>query len=118
MLLLLGMIFQLKVFIPSLVPHFMAEVSNVFREQVFPIVCRGRDAAGNNPLREGIEVEVRVYQSLGSSSISSSVTCPHLTGSHGHRCKASHPPGVDKEGEGVLCPYAFDIPYALEKKKA
>lgn len=60
-----------------------------------------------------VDVQVKVYKSPGSSDIGSAVTCPYNTGAHGERCKASHPE-VDKEGEGVTCPYALDIPYTLE----
>lgn len=40
--------------------------------------------------------------------ISSIVKCKYNTGGHGQRCKASHP-DTDKVGEGIICPYSFDI---------
>ncbi len=86
--------------------------------QDFPILCKGRDENGNEVLNEAQRVFVRVYQNDSvRTMISSEVDCPYNTGGHGQRCKASHPKGVDKVGDGVNCPYAFDIPYALEKKK-
>lgn len=85
-------------------------------EQNFPVECKGRDDEGNEVLDKPVAVNVKVYKSPGSSRISSLVECPYNTGGHGQRCKASHPPGVDKVGQGVICPYSFDIPYALEKK--
>ena len=85
--------------------------------QDFPVQCKGRDENGNEVLKNPIGVIVKVYQSPDvHTGFSSQVMCPHITGGHGQRCKASHPKGVDKVGDGVNCPYAFDIPYALEKK--
>ncbi len=88
-------------------------------QQVFPIECMGRDINGNEVLAEPVEVKVRIYKFLGNNTISSEVECPYNTGGHRQRCKASHPK-IDKillVGEGVGCPYSFDIPYALEKKR-
>ncbi|MFH0779786.1 MAG: hypothetical protein V1928_02900 [Parcubacteria group bacterium] len=46
--------------------------------------------------------------------IITNVTCPFNTGSHGQRCKASHPSCEDHDpnGEKIGCPYSFDYPYA------
>ena len=79
-------------------------------EQTFPIKCKGRDANGNNVLKRPIRANVIISQSVGSETISSFVKCRYNTGGHGQRCNAF---GSDNAG----CPYAFDIPYALEKKK-
>ena len=81
----------------------------------FPIKCKGRDKNGNEVLEEPIGVIVNISRTT-DTSIESDVECPYNTGGHGQRCKASHPE-VDKVGEGVRCPYSFDIPYAFEKKK-
>lgn len=86
-----------------------------FVEQKFPIECKGRDNLGNDVLEKPVEVTVHIHKSPGSNTISSEVKCRYNTGSHGQRCKASHPE-VDKVGEGIGCPYSFDIPYALEVK--
>jgi hypothetical protein len=83
-------------------------------EQNFPIKCGGRNKKGSEVLTEPIEVSIKVYKSPNSNDLSSIIDCPYNTGGHGQRCKASHPKGVDKIGEGVICPYSFDIPYALE----
>lgn len=89
---------------------------DLYVEQIFPINCKGRDYRGKEVFTEPIKVEVKVFSSPGSDMISSSVRgCPYNTGSHGQRCKASHPT-VDKVGDSVDCPYSFNIPYALEKK--
>jgi len=91
----------------------MANVAD-FVEQDFPIECKGRDGKGKEVLPKPVNVTVHIYKSPGSSSITTQVNCPYNTGSHGQRCKASHP-DKDKVGDGVICPYSFDIPYALEK---
>ncbi len=85
-------------------------------EQTFPIKCKGRDFDGCEVLTESVEVEVIIYKSPDCNTISSEVQCQYNTGGYGQRCKACHP-NVDKMGEGVVCPYSFDIPYALEKKR-
>jgi len=91
--------------------------TDAYLEQKFPIQCRGRDALGQEVLLEPVLVLVLVHQHHGDeSSIHLNVTCPHNTGGHGQRCKASHP-GVDKIGTGVLCPFAVDIPYAFDHKQ-
>jgi len=85
--------------------------------KVFPIRCLGRDASGNEVLSESVVVRVEVSQAKGDEkNISLSVQCPHNTGGHGQRCKASHP-NTDKVGKGVGCPYSVDIPYALDIRK-
>ena len=83
-----------------------------FVEQKFPIECSGRDSTGSFVLKEPVNVTVEIYKIPGSDIISSNVDCPYNTGGHGERCKASHP-DVDKVGEGIRCPYSFDLPYAL-----
>ncbi|NQU78428.1 hypothetical protein HQ545_01535 [Candidatus Woesearchaeota archaeon] len=84
-----------------------------FISAVFPIQCRGRNKDREKVLDTPVSVQVEFYQRKGDvSNITSDVTCEYNTGGHGQRCKASHP-DVDKEGESVFCPYAFDIPYAL-----
>lgn len=85
-------------------------------EQIFPIKCKGRDICMDEILDEPVDVKLKIYKSPGSNSISSIVDCPHNTGGHGQRCKASHP-NKDKVGNGIICPYSFDIPYALETAK-
>ncbi len=86
-----------------------------FIEQNFPIQCIGRDKSGKEVLSEAVDVEVRIYKRPDSNMISSSVKCPYNTGGSGQRCKASHPE-VDKVGDGINCPYSFDIPYALDNR--
>ena len=82
-------------------------------KQIFPIKCKGRDYQGKEVLDEAVDVKVDIAQRPGTNMISSLIECQYNTGAHGQRCKASHPE-VDKVGEGVGCPYSFDIPYALE----
>ena len=84
--------------------------------QTYPVECKGRNKTGDEVLATPVSVKVEVYKSRGSNLILSDVECPYNTGGHGQRCKASHPE-VDKVGEGVGCPYSFDIPYAIEIKK-
>jgi hypothetical protein len=84
-------------------------------ETIFPIQCFGRNSEGEKVFRLPVQVEVKVSQSSGNETdIFVSVNkCQYNTGGHGQRCKASHPE-IDKVGEGVLCPYAIDIPYATD----
>src|SRR3989344_7912872 len=89
---------------------------NQYIEQTFPIQCKGRDSLGSEVFQEPVDVKVKIHKSPGSNMISSNVECPYNTGGHGQRCKASHPE-IDKVGEGVGCPYSFDVPYALERKQ-
>ncbi|HLC81273.1 MAG TPA: hypothetical protein VJH68_01325 [Candidatus Nanoarchaeia archaeon] len=84
--------------------------------QTYPIECKGRNEVGDEVLDTPVSVKVEIHKSSGSNMISSNAECPYNTGGHGQRCKASHP-DVDKIGEGVGCPYNFDIPYALETNK-
>ena len=79
-------------------------------EQTYPIHCKGRNSKGEEVLTKPLEVNVRIDKSPGSNTISSTVDCKYNTGSHGERCKASHP----KVGEGASCPYSFDTPYAFD----
>ena len=89
----------------------MAE--NKYIEQIFNISCRGRNPIGGEVLERPVNVIIKIYQSPGSDTISSDINCKYNTGGHRQRCKASHP-NQDKIGRGVICPYSFDIPYALE----
>jgi hypothetical protein len=83
--------------------------------QTYPILCRGRDKNGEETLEKAINAQVDIYKLSDSSTLFCVVHCIYNTGGHGQRCKASHP-DVDKVGEGILCPYSIDIPYALEKR--
>ena len=86
-----------------------------FVEQTFPVQCHGRNSIGDKVLETPVSIDVVIHKSPGSNTISSVVKCTYNTGGHGQRCKASHPE-EDKQGNGVLCPYSFDIPYAFEQK--
>jgi hypothetical protein len=88
---------------------------DAYVSEIFPIKCSGRDVHGKEVLTKPVEVKVKVYKNFRSNTISGMVNCPYNVGGHGQRCKASHP-DVDKVGEGIGCPYSFDIPSALEKK--
>jgi hypothetical protein len=81
----------------------------------FQIECRGRNERREKVLKDPVRVEVTVSQSPGSNMIGSTVKCPYNTGGHGDRCKASHP-DRDKVGDGISCPYAVDLPYAVDNK--
>ena len=90
---------------------------DTYLEMAFPIQCHGRDASRKEVLLEPVAVKVRVSQHHGDEkNISLDVECPHNTGGHGQRCKASHP-NTDKVGEGVGCPYSVDIPYAIDARR-
>lgn len=87
-------------------------------EQTFPVKCKGRNAIGREVLKKPIKAKIRIYQRPESDMISSEVKCKYNIGSHGHKCKAQEYRLVNKIGEMFgICPYAFDIPYALEKDK-
>ncbi|MFC1640985.1 hypothetical protein ACFL2D_02975 [Patescibacteria group bacterium] len=75
--------------------------------------CGGRNERGQSALQEQITVTLRVSL-FGTSMISLDVDCPHNTGGHGERCKASHPE-QDKVGSGITCPYTIDLPYAIDR---
>lgn len=79
----------------------------------FHIMCKGRDASYKETLPKEIPVTVYVRLREDQKTIAMSVDCPHNTGGHGQRCKASHP-GVDKVGDGILCPYSADIPRVID----
>jgi len=87
-------------------------------QQDFPIECMGRNREGNVALIQPVNAVVNIHQRAGSNMISSTVKCPYNTGGHGQRCRASHPEHTEKVGDGVICPYSFDIPFALELKKS
>ena len=78
-------------------------------EQIFPIRCLGRDAERKTVLEKAVGVSVNIHKAPNSSMISSSVECEYNCGAHGEMCRAA------KKGE-VICPYSFDIPYALDSK--
>jgi|GEM_PF-3429671 hypothetical protein len=80
---------------------------------VFHVDCKGRGFDLKEVLEKSINVEVSVRRNENGKSISMSVKCPHNTGGHGQRCKASHPE-VDKVGKGVLCAFAVDLPHASD----
>jgi hypothetical protein len=77
-------------------------------EQIFNIQCVGRTPEGGGVMMQPVDVRVRVYNRAGSNILHHDVTCPYITGGHGQRCKASHPE-VDKDEEGVDCPYSVDL---------
>lgn len=89
---------------------------NSYIERTFKLMCLGRTLTGQSVLDEPVEVEVRIYRSPNSKECCCNVECPYNTGGHGQRCKASHP-WTGKVGEGVLCPFVFDYPYALKDAK-
>lgn len=81
--------------------------------------CRGRDAKKKPVLKRSVKVlvDVRGSSERTADKIATQIiVCKHNTGGHGQRCKASHPEGVDKVGDGVNCPLSFDWPYVLEGK--
>ena len=77
------------------------------------VPCKGRDAEGGEPLEKPVEATVAVSQYPGSAMISLDVSCEFNAGGHGQRCTASHP-GEPKVGDGVGCPYAVDLPHAMD----
>ncbi len=83
-----------------------------FQAAVFPIQCRGRDAEGREVLPNPVSVQVEVQGLEDRKTIDLTVQgCPHTAGSHGQRCRASYPAGVEKAGDGIACAYAFGIPH-------
>ena len=108
----------MKKFIRSLINNNYKEfkMTDRYIEKKYSIECKGRNSKGEETLVDPVPVEVKVYKIPDSNRILSLVKCPYNTGSHGQRCNASHPE-LDKDGEGVNCPYSFDIPSDLEKKK-
>lgn len=94
----------------------MAEGKVVCAEIRIRLKCRGRNAEGKPALEKPVNVVVDMVgsnQEALNNIATNIVVCRHNTGGHGHRCKASHP-NVNKVGEGVLCPFAFDYPYVTE----
>ena len=77
---------------------------------LFTILCRGRDHRGKPALTAPVRVTifVRVLEN-GSTMTIDPGDCPHSTGAHGHRCKASHPETDSTIIDGILCPYAVDL---------
>ena len=89
---------------------------NRYLKAIFLIKCKGRDAEKKEVLTKSVGVKVKIDQANGDEkNISLSVKCKYNTGGHGQRCKASHP-YVDKVGEGIICPYSVDIPYAFDNR--
>lgn len=83
---------------------------------VFPFECKGRNVARQEVLTDPIQVKLIICGFEDKKTIAIHVECPHNVGSHGQRCKASHP-GQDKVGDGVSCPYSLDLPYAMDIAK-
>lgn len=78
------------------------------------VECKGRNEHVLEVLAEPVRVKVTVLHE--GNRISTSVECPYNTGSHGYRCKASHP-DHDKVGIGVRCAYTVDLPLVLDITK-
>ena len=85
-----------------------------YEAKTFSLQCRGRNEVREEVLKEPVAVELTV-SCRDARTISLSVKCPHNTGGHGQRCKASHP-AIDKVGDGIQCPYAVDLPYAFDSR--
>jgi hypothetical protein len=85
-------------------------------EKKFPIKCFGRDSEGKPVLETPVKFKLNIHQRPGDDeNISVSVDkCPYNTGGHGQRCRASHPPGVDKIGVGIICPFTLSLPGGVE----
>ena len=78
------------------------------------VQCLGVDANNNSPLEQVAHAVVYIGKPPGKHTFAVSVkSCPYNTGNNGQYCKASHS-DVDKIGEGVNCPYKFDLPYVDE----
>lgn len=90
----------------------MSEVAII--EQTFPILCKGRSSGGWEALKDPVSVEVKIYQREGENTISSEVKCAHIMGAHAERCGAIKSKGLEVFGPLPVCPYAFDLPHALE----
>ncbi len=88
-----------------------------FTTVVFHVLCKGRNSERKEVLAEAIRVDVHARLAEDERSIAIHVNCPHNTGGHGQRCKASHPAGIDKIGKGVHCAYSLDLPYAMDIAK-
>jgi len=84
--------------------------------KTYVIRCRGRDDRSDEVLDDSVKARIIISKRRRSNDISINVDCPYNTGSHGQRCKASHL-NIDKIGEGVLCPYSVDLPYAFDNFK-
>ena len=87
-----------------------------FTTVVFHVLCKGRNSARKELLAEAVRVDIHARLQENEKSIAMHVNCPHNTGGHGQRCKASHP-GQDKVGEGVHCAYSLDLPHAMDVAK-
>ena len=81
--------------------------------------CHGRDCEDNEALDVPVPVVVSVYQNPMRSVISTSVECPHVTGSHRYRCMASHleEEDHDRHGHKVVCPYVTSLGHFEGKHK-
>jgi len=78
------------------------------------VKCRGRNSKRNVVMHTSVDASVFVRELGGSSGVSLEVDCVHAVtaGGHGERnCGAS---GED----GVTCPFAVDIPYAIDEAKS
>jgi len=83
---------------------------------IIPMTCFGRNSEGKNALSTAVNFNLVITRPPEDSqcvSISAE-SCPHNTGSGKQRCKASYAPGIDKIGEGIICPYTLDIPYGVD----
>ena len=90
-------------------------------QKIVEIRCRGIDKDGVVALQDAILVRIRLIKSPGARSGLISVGpegCPHNTGDHGQRCKASHPTmNKISDEDDVFCPFSFDLPFARESAK-
>lgn len=85
--------------------------------RIVTISCYGRGPGDAPALSVPVEVAVEIRKFFGSRLVSVAPhACPHNTGGHGQRCKASYPSGVDKVDDGISCPYSFDYPYVKEER--
>ena len=84
---------------------------------IVPFQCKGRNHLGKSALEIPVSSEVVITPIKGDTlTISLNVNCTFNTGSHGQRCKASHP-DQDNFGVDILCPYSLDIPYVEDNKE-
>jgi len=84
----------------------------------FPIDCRGRDIDGREVLDRPVRVSVEISQGAGNFTLIESTVggCPHNTGGHGERCAARYKNGKTGRDRPVSCAWAFDLPYASDRR--
>lgn len=80
---------------------------------IFPIECRGRNAAQKEVLKVSVQAKVRVQCINDKKSILIGVKCAHIFGVKGEWCKASFV-GKEKIAKGIRCPYTLDMPYYVD----